>query len=245
MLTLSKFQIAFGNRVLISDLSLELQKGSTLCILGRNGVGKSSLLKSFFNQNEYIHWKNKPLGEYSKKHLSQLVSILRHGSRPSYDITVEEFIKLGRIPYTSYFNKSIKPNEYLPFLETLHIEHLKDKNTQFLSDGEFQKVQIVRALVQDTPIILLDEPTSFLDFPSKIELYKNLNQLSKLMDKIILFSSHDIDMAWKFSDYTLILEGNGQFSYSPSKQLTPQTLNQYFETDHFFFNDQFEYIIKS
>jgi len=244
MLTLNNHHIAFGNRVLISSLSLELQKGNTLCILGRNGVGKSSLLKSFFNQNSTIFWENVALSQYSKKHLSKLISILRHGSRPSYDITVEEFIKLGRIPYTSYFKHSIKKADYEPFLDVLHITHLKDKNTQFLSDGEFQKVQIARALVQDTPIILLDEPTSFLDFPSKIELYKNLNQLAQLMNKIIIFSSHDIDMAWKFSDYTLILEGCGQFSYGSSKQLSAQTLNQYFETDHFYFKDKSEYIIK-
>lgn len=244
MLAIKNHRIAFGKRLLIDNLSIDLKKGNTLCILGRNGVGKSSLLKSFFNQNTNIFWEDVPLDQISKKQLSKLISILRHGGRPSYDITVEEFIKLGRIPYTSYFKSSIKPEDYLSYLDILHITHLKDKNTQFLSDGEFQKVQIARALVQDTPIILLDEPTSFLDFPSKIELYKNLNQLSQLMDKIIIFSSHDIDMAWKFADYTLILEGTGQYSYSPSQQLSAETLNKYFETDHFYFKDKSEYKIK-
>ena len=244
MLKLNNHTIAFGSRTLISDLSFELTEGHTLCVLGRNGVGKSSLLKSFFSQNTSIHWKGKSLNTYSKKQLSQLVSILKHGGRPSYDITVEDYIKLGRIPYTSYFNTSIKKEEYQPFLKVLQIEHLKDNNTQFLSDGEFQKVQIVRALVQDTPIILLDEPTSFLDFPSKIELYKSLKHLSENMKKIIIFSSHDIDMAWKFSSYTLILDGCGSFSYSSSYHLTPQTLNQYFETNHFYFKDNLDYTIK-
>lgn len=244
MLKLNNHRIAFGNRTLISELSFELTEGHTLCVLGRNGVGKSSLLKSFFGQSSSIYWQGKSLNSYSKKQLSQLVSILKHGGRPSYDITVEEYIKLGRIPYTSHFNTSIKKEKYLPYLKVLQIEHLKNSNTQFLSDGEFQKVQIVRALVQDTPIILLDEPTSFLDFPSKIELYKSLKHLSENMKKIIIFSSHDIDMAWKFSNYTLILDGLGQYSYSHSKLLNPETLNKYFETEHFYFKDTLDYCIK-
>lgn len=244
MLTLNHHKIAFGERTLISNLSLELNQGNTLCVLGRNGVGKSSLLNSFFTNNESILWNSKTLDQFSKKHLSRLIAILKHGSRPSYDITVEEYIKLGRIPYTSYFRHSIKKEEYEPFLDVLHIKHLLYKNTQYLSDGEFQKVQIVRALVQDTPIILLDEPTSFLDFPSKIELYRNLKILSQKMNKIFIFSSHDIDMAWKFSNYTLILDGQGDYSFQQSTLLTAKTLNTYFETDHFYFNDQSEYIIK-
>jgi len=244
MLKLNQHQISFGDRVLITNLSFELQPGDTVCILGRNGVGKSSLLKSFFNKNESIYWDNKSLSQYSKKYLSQHVSILRHGTRPAYDINVEEYIKLGRIPYTTYFKQSIKKEEYTSYLDILHIRHLLHKNTQFLSDGEFQKVQIVRALVQDTPVILLDEPTSFLDFPSKIELYRNLSRLSQQMNKIILFSSHDIDMAWKFSDYTLILDGIGVYFFAKSSELSSKTLNQYFETDHFYFDDKSEYIIK-
>ena len=244
MLELKKHTIAFGQRVLISDLSFKLTQGNTLCILGRNGVGKSSLLKSFFTHNTSIQWEDKTLSSFSKKNLSRHIAILQHGNRPSYDITVEEYVKLGRIPYTSYFKHSINIEEYKPYLNLLNITHLLHKNTQYLSDGEFQKVQIVRALVQDTPIILLDEPTSFLDFPSKIELYRNLKTLSEQMNKIFIFSSHDIDMAWKFSDYTLILDGQGDFSFGHSSQLTAQTLNTYFETDHFYFNDQSEYIIK-
>lgn len=244
MLKLNQHQIAFGNRTLVKDLSFELNQGDTLCVLGRNGVGKSSLLKSFFNNNESINLDGKPLSEYSKKHLSKHVAILRHGTRPSYDISVEEYIKLGRIPYSSYFNQSIKKEFYEPYLDVLHIKHLLHKNTQYLSDGEFQKVQIVRALVQDTPIILLDEPTSFLDFPSKIELYRNLRRLSNQMNKTFIFSSHDIDMAWKFSDFTLILDGKGEYAFTKSSKLTASTLNRYFETDHFYFNDNTEYIIK-
>ncbi len=244
MLALNNHKIAFENRVLVSNLSFKLNLGDTLCILGRNGVGKSSLLKSFFLNNASIEWEDKALNTYSKKHLSKLIAILKHGNRPSYDITVEEYIKLGRIPYSTYFKHSIKEDEYLPFLKVLNIGHLLNKNTQYLSDGEFQKVQIVRALVQNTPIILLDEPTSFLDFPSKVELYRNLKILSKQMNKIFIYSSHDIDMAWKFSDFTLIMDGNSGFSFNPSPQLTAKTLNSYFETDHFYFNDKSEYIIK-
>lgn len=244
MLAIKNHNIKFGNRTLIQDLNFELNHGEVLAILGRNGVGKSSFLKSIFTDNENIFWKNDSLSKFSKKELAQIFAILKHSGRPEYNITVKEYIDLGQLPYQSFFNSKDNNKDYSEYIHLLNLDSLVERRVRTLSDGEFQKIQIVRALVQNTPIILLDEPTSFLDFPSKIELYKYLKKLAKDLNKIIIFTSHDIDMAWKFACKTLILEGNGQYEYQWSKNITPEILNHFFENNHFYFDKDLGYFIK-
>jgi len=244
MLTFRNHTIQFSESPLIHQLNLEINQGEIICILGRNGVGKSSLLNSVFTQNKTIFFQSKSLFEYSKKDLAKTISFLKPGSRPAFNISISDYLELGRIPYQDILNLKNDKVDLEPYLSLMGVEKFKNKSTEFLSDGEFQKVQILRALVQDTPIILLDEPTSFLDFPSKIELYKHLQFIAKKFNKTIIFTTHDIDLAWKFTHKTLFLKGNGSFSIESSKTITKDVLNAYFETDFFCFDDVNNYVIK-
>lgn len=245
MLEFINHQVKIPKRHLIANLNMTINTGQVLSILGKNGVGKSSLLNTFFNNNTSIRYKKKTLSNFSKQELAQNISILKPGNRPVFNITVQEYIELGRLPFQNWYSFEKSSVNYDKALNQLNCIELKHKQVHLLSDGEFQKVQIVKALVQNTPIILLDEPTSFLDFPSKIELYKLLKNLAESLDKIIIFTTHDIDMAWKFTDYTLFLNGKKTYNFIQSKHISIELLNQYFETNHFNFDSLKTYRIKS
>jgi iron complex transport system ATP-binding protein len=235
MFQVDHLTIQYTNRVLIQDLSFSLKSGEILTILGKNGVGKTSLLKSIYSKKYQKHflYKKRNLDRYSIQDLSKTVAYLIPNSVPVFDMTVKDYLALGRLPYqkAEVFNKNLEE-----YIKLLALGSYQEKSILTLSSGEFQKVQICRCLNQETPIIILDEPTSFLDFPSKIEFFKNLQNICKQKGKIVIMTSHDIDLAWKFSHRTLLLDGKGKSEFVDSKELeTGHLLNLFFANDHFDF----------
>ena len=121
------------------------------------------------------------------------------------NLTIEEIIGLGRSPYTGFFGRLRAEDRKVvdDAIATMGIEKLRGRMIQTLSDGERQKVMIAKALAQETPIILLDEPTAFLDFPSKAETFQSLQRMAHERDKLILLSTHDLELAVRFADSLL------------------------------------------
>lgn len=121
------------------------------------------------------------------------------------NLTIEEIIGLGRSPYTGFFGRLRAEDRKVvdDAIATMGIEKLRGRMIQTLSDGERQKVMIAKALAQETPVILLDEPTAFLDFPSKAETFQSLQRMAHERDKLILLSTHDLELAVRFADSLL------------------------------------------
>ncbi|MDR2520680.1 MAG: ABC transporter ATP-binding protein [Bacteroidales bacterium OttesenSCG-928-I14] len=198
-------------KIIAHSINTTISHGKFICLIGANGAGKSTLLKTLSAFHLPLCGEIAINGEnlffFSKKNLSRTISIALTEKINAYNMSVYELVSLGRIPYTGFFGRLNRNDKiYIKYtLELMRISNLINKTTQTLSDGERQKVMIAKALVQQTPIVLLDEPISFLDFLNKKKILILLKKISKSENKIIFISIHDIDLALKLSDEIWIM----------------------------------------
>ncbi len=248
MLQLKDLHISFDikgqKRELINGLELELYPGENLVLLGRNGVGKSSLLKAISGKMEScldaVFWEGRSIKDFGQNELARKIAWIPTTRVDIPYLKAFDYAALGRLPYLPFHGRLNEADKSLVHeaFEKLHIEGLKTRGLSQLSDGEFQKVQIARALCQDTPLILLDEPSAFLDYPSKVDLFSMLNRIAKQENKMIIYSTHDLDLAWRFAEKTLLLAGDGSFNFNLSEQLILDGhFNRYFDDQFIRFND--------
>jgi len=186
-----------------------------ICLLGPNGIGKSTLLRTLSGLlpklSGTIMINGRALEEYSEKELSKQVGVVLTDHPQLHNMRVEELVALGRAPYTNFFGGlSFEDKVFVDeAISLVGIDKLRGRMIRELSDGERQKVMIARALAQQTPVIILDEPTAFLDFPSKVEVMKLLRNLAHDMHKTILLSTHDLDLAVRLADTLLQVADSG------------------------------------
>ncbi len=201
--------------VIHRDLSLELYRGQLTSLLGANGSGKSTLIKTMTQDipsfDGEIMLDGKPLQEYSKKSLSEKISLVLTDRIFAGGLKVKELVAMGRYPYTGFWGKLNAEDDAVVELsmKQVGIAYKKDNFVAELSDGEKQKVLIAKALSQQTPMIILDEPTSFLDITSRIEIMALLQELAHKQNKAILLSTHDLEQALLMSDSLWLLDKNG------------------------------------
>lgn len=215
-ITLSHLSVGYKiGHTVVSDINLTLQSGQLACLIGENGVGKSTLLKTltgFLPKLEgSLLLDGKDISEFSQRALARQISIVLTQKPDVQNLTVEEIIGLGRSPYTGFFGKLHANDQQIvdESITAVGIEKLKNRMIQTLSDGERQKVMIAKALAQQTPVIFLDEPTAFLDFSSKVETFQLLQRMAHEMGKLVLLSTHDLELAVRFSDTLLQVNGDG------------------------------------
>ena len=215
-ITLSHLSVGYKvGHAVVSDINLTLQSGKLACLIGENGVGKSTLLKTltgFLPKLEgSLLLDGKDISEFSQRALARQISIVLTQKPEVQNLTVEEIVGLGRSPYTGFFGKLHANDQQIvdESITAVGIEKLKNRMIQTLSDGERQKVMIAKALAQQTPIIFLDEPTAFLDFSSKVETFQLLQRMAHEMGKLVLLSTHDLELAVRFSDTLLQVNGDG------------------------------------
>lgn len=178
--------LAYGNKVVAKDINAELLPGELVCLVGRNGAGKSTLIRHILKEN--------PDPKFISVVLTDRIDIDR--------MTVRDIVAMGRMPYTGFFGKLSDEDERIvsEAIETLSLHEFSNRQINTLSDGERQKAIIAKALAQQTPYILLDEPTAFLDYPSKVSTMQMLKKLCKENNKAILISTHDLDIALQYCD---------------------------------------------
>lgn len=193
-------------QVLYENINFELLEGEITCLIGANGAGKSTLLRSITKMQPYLKGdiciNSKNISNYTDKELSLLMGLVLTDKTASGGFTVREIVELGRYPYTGFFGQLTTEDQVVvqQSLESVGIVHKADSYLADLSDGERQKVMIAKALSQECPIIILDEPTAFLDIESRIEIMNLLHSLAHNENKTILLSTHDIDLALLLSD---------------------------------------------
>lgn len=198
----------------ISDINIEVKSGQLTCLIGENGIGKSTLLKTLAGflpkMGGDLLLDNRDIHSFSQRELARQVSIVLTQKPDVQNLTTEEIIGLGRSPYTGFFGRLRADDRAVvdDAITAVGIEKLRGRMIQTLSDGERQKVMIAKALAQQTPVILLDEPTAFLDFPSKAETFQSLRRMAHERDKLILLSAHDLELAVRFADCLLEVKDN-------------------------------------
>ena len=202
-------------KVVHESLDLCLMPGEVTCLLGLNGAGKSTLLRTLCGfqppLDGEIYLNGKPLASYSQVGFSLIVGVVLTEKTNAGGITVYELVSLGRHPYTGFFGQLKKQDREIieQSLEAVGIGHKAGNYVSELSDGERQKAMIAKALAQQCPIILLDEPTAFLDVTSRIETMVLLHKLVVEQNKAILLSTHDLDLAIQMAD-SLWLQEKGR-----------------------------------
>ncbi|QUB70599.1 ABC transporter ATP-binding protein [Prevotella multiformis] len=193
----------------VSGINAVVRSGQLTCLTGENGIGKSTLLKTLTGFLPKLGGEllldGREVGTFSQRELARQVSIVLTQKPDIQNLTVEEVAGLGRSPYTGFFGRLHDADRTViaDALAAVGIEPLRHRMIQTLSDGERQKVMIAKALAQQTPAILLDEPTAFLDFPSKAETFRLLQRMAHDRDKLILLSTHDLGLAVRFADCLL------------------------------------------
>lgn len=207
LLNLSAGYISARRKIVIqSGISDSLNKGEFTCMLGPNGAGKSTLLRTlggFIPPLEgSILLDGENISLMSPAELSKKVSVVLT-ERPSVSsMTVEQLVALGRSPYTGFWGRLTDKDRRVveDALKATGAFSLKERLVDTLSDGERQKVMVAKALAQETPVILLDESTAFLDFPSKAEMMMMLKRLAREKNKVVVLSTHDLNLALTLAD---------------------------------------------
>jgi len=204
--------IGYPAKMLQSDISFDLKKGEVVGLIGRNGKGKSTLLKTIAGLlpalagNIFLDGHN--IKDLSNSSRATRVSIVLTQRTQLGGIDVRTLIQMGRYPYSGRYQFVSKDNFEITnnIIEKLELTHLAAKPLAQLSDGEQQKVMIARALAQQTPLILMDEPTAFLDFVAKREIFQLLRKIADEQKITLFFSSHDLEMIREFADRFITLD---------------------------------------
>lgn len=188
-------------KVLFSDLNLELNEGQLVCFMGPNGIGKSSLIRTLAGLQDALGGEISVHGNH--KNRSELISVVLTDKILSGGMTVYDLVSFGRYPYLNWdVNLTYEDEEVIHrAINHVHIESLIDTPVHMLSDGQLQMVMIARAIAQDTPIVLLDEPTAHLDLNNRVEIMRLLRRLAKTMNKAILVATHELDLALQTADW--------------------------------------------
>ena len=285
-----------GVKVVASGLNASIMQGELTCLLGANGIGKSTLLRTlsafqpildgeiFIQDNKH---QESPKGDlssplrstsgrsqdensqfpklkslrstsgrsqgenpqpstlnslkdFSDRRLSRTIGVVLTEKPDIRNMTVREIVGLGRSPYTGFWG-TLSEEDYKIVDESLHqagIEALSSRYVDTLSDGERQKVMIAKALAQQTPIIFLDEPTAFLDFPSKVEVMQQLRRLARTMQKTIFMSTHDLELALQVADRIWLMERERLNVGTPRQLADDGTLSRFVERSGIEFDRQ-------
>ena len=237
------YQTKHGIKTVATGIDGTIKSGELTCLLGANGVGKSTLLKTLSSfqakTGGEILLEGRELSEYSDKQLSRLIGVVLTEKPDVRNMTVRELVSLGRSPYTGFWGTYSKDDLQVvdEAIAMVGIEPLKKRMVHTLSDGERQKVMIAKALAQQTPVIYLDEPTAFLDYPSKVEVLQLLCRISREADKVIFLSTHDVELALQMADTIwLMTQGEAVAIGSPKALAEQGALGRFIEREGIVFD---------
>ncbi|CAD0005085.1 ABC transporter ATP-binding protein [Flavobacterium salmonis] len=224
------------------DLNLTFDSGKLVALIGANGVGKSTLLRTITGIQPALEGSvslnDKNINTYKPLDLAQSLSLVLTEKLPPSNLSVFELVALGRQPYTNWVGTLTETDidKVRQAMALTQIEHLATKRHFEISDGQLQKVLIARALAQDTPLIILDEPTTHLDLLHKVSLFKLLKKLTQETQKCILFSTHDIDLAIQLSDEMIIMTPEMVVQDEPCNLISQGSFATLFKDEHIVFD---------
>lgn len=235
--------IGYNGHSVAGPICADLRQGELCCLLGPNGAGKSTMLRTLAAFQPPLSGslllKGRDVRTIPTIDLSTTIGVVLTDRIDIKGIKVKDLVGMGRAPYTNFWGKLSEEDEECvdKAISDVGIQSLAQRLVSTLSDGERQKVMIAKALAQETPIILLDEPTAFLDYPSKVETMLLLRKLCREMNKCILLSTHDLDLALQTADRLwLMSQTHGFATGSPHALSTEGKLSQFFSSKHISFD---------
>ncbi len=235
---ISEIHLSFGKNEILKGAECRIKKGSIVTFLGRNGCGKSTLLKAVTGNLKpdkgYIKIAGKSLHEYKNKEMARYVAFLPQVHEIPKDMTAEELVACGRYPYQHWWTGvSTHDREVIKSaMKRTNTYHLKDRYTSSLSGGERQRVWIAMALAQEPKILILDEPTTYLDICHQLEVLELVSKLNQEENLTVVMVLHDINHAIRYSSEIFVLEDGIIKRYgSPLSVMTPEAIAEIFEVD--------------
>lgn len=247
ILTTHNLSIGYSKKgitdVVQSGLNLELRAGELVCLIGPNGSGKSTLLRTLTGLQKPLSGKTsidgKEISKLKQREKALLIALVLTERVDIENATVYNIVSLGRHPHSSWWGSITDSEDEIinEAIEMVHLGHKAHHNINELSDGERQRVMIAKALAQDTPIIMLDEPTAHLDLPNRVEIMLLLHRLAHKTDKSIILSTHELDLALQAADRIwLISSDRGVECGVPEDLVFNGSFNHAFESKAYFFN---------
>jgi len=248
VLTTNNLSIGYGskkgNKEIAKNINIELQKGELVCLVGRNGIGKSTLLRTLSKMQPRlggeILLENKSIDDYSRIDLAKIISLVLTERIPSSNLTVHELIALGRQPYTNWIGKLLQEDldHIKEAIDQSHLTELINDRCDKLSDGQLQRAMICRALAQNTHLIILDEPTAHLDVQHKIETFRLLKKIAHELNRAILISTHEIQLATQIADTLWLMTDKNIISGKPSELIESDQINLLFDSNSIYFDKE-------
>ena len=230
--------ISYGNLDIVKDLNLDIPKGKITTIIGSNGCGKSTILKTIARiiqpKSGDIFVNNINIKDQSPKELAKAVAVLPQSPQAPSGLTVEELIAYGRFPHQKGFGKMRKEdNDIVTWaLQSTGIEEFRDRPIEALSGGQRQRAWIAMALAQQTDILILDEPTTYLDLAHQLEILKLLEELNRKQGTTIVMVIHELNNAARFADHMIgVKKGKVICQGSAEEVMTKENLKELFNID--------------
>lgn len=234
-----------GVRTVAEGINGTIRKGELTCLLGANGVGKSTLLRTLsafqpMTAGEVLI-EGHDMTSFSDKEMSRLIGVVLTEKPDVRNMRVRELVSLGRSPYTGFWGTYSKEDLKIvdEAISLVGIDTLSRRMVHTLSDGERQKVMIAKALAQQTPVIYLDEPTAFLDYPSKVEVLQLLRRISREAGRTIFLSTHDVELALQLADTVWLMSHEEGMTVGTPRQLAQQgALSRFIEREGITFDSE-------
>ena len=237
MVRIKNLSFKYEKTPVLDDVTIEFCDAGVYGILGPNGAGKSTLLKLIGGilkvPKNHIFIDNKDLTTFNRREIAQKIAYVPQQFSPTYAFSVETLLEMGRHPYHGQFDDlSHEEHQLINYaIEVTGLEHLRRNYITELSGGELQRVMIARALVQDTPIIALDEPISHLDIHYQKEIIGLLNKIAKDQNKLIITVLHDMNVGLNHCDYIHLLFNHKVLSGKPAEVLTIDIVQDVYKTE--------------
>jgi iron complex transport system ATP-binding protein len=228
--------------VLLSGLNASALKGELVAVIGRNGIGKSTMLRTIaglqpsLGGNICISGRN--INEYSRLNLAEKVGFISTEIVKVANMTVYDLVSLGRFPYTNWLGKlDIKDHKIIvDSIDKTGMSELSYRNIMELSDGERQRAMVARVLAQDTEIMIMDEPTAFLDVKNKYEIVFLMHELTQKRGNTIIFSTHDLDIAISQADKIWLTHNEKLYEGAPEDLMINGSFDHMFDSNVVGFN---------
>lgn len=237
MIQLKDFTIGYGKRTLLQHVDCAFGKGSLTALIGRNGTGKSTLLRAIAGLNHCyqgeIMLAGNDIRHLRPEDMAKTVAFVTTERIRIANLRCEDVVAIGRAPYTNWIGRMQEIDRQIVTrsLTSAGMSDYAGRTMDRMSDGECQRIMIARALAQDTPIILLDEPTSFLDMPNRYELCELLGRLAHEQGKCILFSTHELDIARSMTDNIALVDSPRLIYKSTGEMRNGGYIEQLFHLD--------------
>lgn len=238
--------VGYNKKPVISGINLDIRKGEIIALIGPNGAGKSTMLKTFVRDLDIIHGDifldGKNLRDYSYKELSRKMAVILTERIKVELMTCRDIVATGRYPYTGRLGVlSAEDEEKVDeALAVVHASELSERDFNAISDGQRQRILLARAICQEPEIILLDEPTSFLDVRHKLDLLTILTRMARQKQITVIMSLHEIDLAEKVADRIISVKGDTQFGFgAPATVFEENSIRKLYDIDNGYFDPLF------